>query len=558
MIPIDETWRAIAVLALATLGSEDVTCIAAGQLTHAGRIPLAAAIVGCLLGIYIGDLGLWLTGRIFGRWLPSSTPESFARLGAFLHNHGPAAIVAARFLPGSRLPLYVAAGSLGQRPWQFVIWSFIAAVLWTPLIVVLAAFFGESFARPLRSLIGTAWIAGLLAILIAYLLLRATRLVSTEIGRHRIHASLARLWRWEFWPTWLLYLPLVPWIVFLSVRHRGFTTITAANPSIPDGGFVGESKYQILKLLQSPHVIATELIPSAVPRLRLPRLREVIHENGWSFPIILKPDVGERGAGVDLIQNLDHAAHYLLKNPATALVQPYHPGPYEAGIFYYRFPNSPTGQIFSITDKCFSDLIGDGTSTIEQLIWRHPRYRMQVKTFLARHAKDANRVLAKGERFQLAFAGNHCQGTMFRDGAHLITPQLRRKIDEIARTCDGFFFGRFDVRYANVEKFKSGEEFSIIELNGVTSESTNIYDPDRSLVWAYQTLARQWALLFRIGEQNRQLGHACASSRELLRAIVLHWWPARRSLATLRPAKYLGRRDIPQATRNLAPLAHQP
>jgi hypothetical protein len=205
------------------------------------------------------------------------------------------------------------------------------------------------------------------------------------------------------------------------------------------------------------------------------------------------------------------------------LAQPYHPGPFEAGIFYYRHPHQPAGRIFSITDKKFSELTGNGRSTIEQLIWRHPRYRMQARTFLRRHASQLDRVLAAGERFTLVVAGNHCQGAMFCDGAHLITLALEQRIDQIARTFEGeFFFGRFDIRYTDASKLKAGEAFTIIELNGVTSESTNIYDPTKSLACAYRTLARQWRLLFAIGSENRKLGHTPTPWRILLDAILSH------------------------------------
>ena len=92
------------------------------------------------------------------------------------------------------------------------------------------------------------------------------------------------------------------------------------------------------------------------------------------------------------------------------------------------------------------------------------------------------RVLASGERFPLAMAGNHAQGTLFRNGAHLITPALEKRIDEIARAYPGFYIGRFDIRYTDVEAFKAGRDLAIVELNGATGESTNIYDPDGSSV----------------------------------------------------------------------------
>jgi len=336
-------------------------------------------------------------------------------------------------------------------------------------------------------------------------------------------ACISRIWRWEFWPMWLFYAPIVPWIAWLSVRYRGFTTITAANPGIPHGGFVGESKYQILSRLSGSNVIATELINPAPIHQQEQALREIIGRNRWQFPLILKPDIGQRGAGVKLVKSLDAAGAYFKDCALPVIVQPFHPGPYEAGIFYYRHPDESHGQIFSITDKHFSELTGDGVSTLEDVIWQHPRYRMQAGRFLKRHASERQRVLRTGERFPLVVAGNHCQGTMFRDGSHLITPELTAAIDRIARRFSGFYFGRFDVRYSDAEQLKAGTDFAIIELNGVTSESTNIYDPEGSLISAYRTLLRQWSLLFEIAAENRRRGERCSSLGAILRAVIQHY-----------------------------------
>jgi hypothetical protein len=185
-------------------------------------------------------------------------------------------------------------------------------------------------------------------------------------------------------------------------------------------------------------------------------------------------------------------------------------------------PGSPRGRIFSITDKQFPVVVGDGGSTIERLIWRHPRYRLQGDTFAARHREALTRVLDAGERFPLAIAGNHCQGTTFRDGAHLITPALECRVDDIARAYPGFFVGRFDVRYADVEAFMEGRDLAIVELNGVTAESTNIYDPAGSLWTAYRVLFRQWSIIFAIGAANRRAGAPVSSLRRVAGLVRAH------------------------------------
>ena len=123
----------------------------------------------------------------------------------------------------------------------------------------------------------------------------------------------------------------------------------------------------------------------------------------------------------------------------------------------------------------------------------------------------------------LAFAGNHCQGTQFRDGSHLITPALENAIDSIARHIPGFFIGRFDVRYPKREDLAAGRNLGIVEVNGATSESTNMYDPSWSLFSTYRTLFRQWLLLYQIGGANQRLGHAATSIPDLLRLVWSHY-----------------------------------
>jgi hypothetical protein len=255
------------------------------------------------------------------------------------------------------------------------------------------------------------------------------------------------------------------------------------------------------------------------------RTRQVldsIAKNGWRYPVIMKPDVGQRGVGVRLMSDAEAVRAYLAQWLTPVIVQPYHPGPFEAGIFYYRFPNWASGRILSITDKEFPIVVGNGTSTLSDLIWAHPRYRMQATMFLQRHADRAGDVVPAGETVRLAVAGNHAQGTVFRNGAHLITSALERRIDQIAQSYPGFFVGRFDVRYGDVDAFKAGRDLAIVELNGATAESTNIYDPRGSLFSAYRTLFRQWSIVFAIGAANRARGVAGSSLTRLAHLVYAH------------------------------------
>ena len=231
---------------------------------------------------------------------------------------------------------------------------------------------------------------------------------------------------------WLFYAPVAMWTAWLTIRHRGITAISAANPGMPDGGIVGESKFDIVSRLPEEWTIPAVAIEPGPVDSRMWQFVSRLTTKQWAFPLILKPDVGQRGVGVKLARSLDEARDYLARENGRVVVQPYHPGPFEAGVFYYRFPGEARGRILSITDKRFPFVTGDGESTLEELIWSDSRLRMQANRFLSRHAAQRDRILARGERLQLAIAGNHAQGTLFKDGRHLITPALEERIDQIA------------------------------------------------------------------------------------------------------------------------------
>ena len=176
-----------------------------------------------------------------------------------------------------------------------------------------------------------------------------------------------------------------------------------------------------------------------------------------------------------------------------------------------------------MTDQHFPVVRGDGVSTIEDLVWAHDRYRMQADVFLTRLGDRRREVPANGERIRLAIAGNHAQGTMFTDGRSLMTAALEARIDSIAQQFEGFFIGRFDVRYRNRAAFMAGHDLAIVELNGATAECTNIYDPESSLRSAYRQLFKQWSLVFMIGAANRQRGRKGSSIDRLLSLVRRHF-----------------------------------
>ena len=143
-------------------------------------------------------------------------------------------------------------------------------------------------------------------------------------------------------------------------------------------------------------------------------------------------------------------------------------------------------------------------------------------TFLARFAERLDEVPADGEPVPLVEIGNHCRGTVFRDGRALITAELETAIDELARGYDGFHFGRFDLRAPSLAALAAGGPFKVLELNGVTSEMAHVYEPGTSLLTAWRTLARQWRLAFTLAAANVARGARPTPLAELLALVARH------------------------------------
>jgi hypothetical protein len=241
-----------------------------------------------------------------------------------------------------------------------------------------------------------------------------------------------------------------------------------------------------------------------------------MRERRLDWPVVLKPDAGQRGSGVIIARDREAVERYLDAAEFDALVQEYAPGR-EFGVFYTRLPGEPRGKIFSVTEKRLPEIEGDGVHTVEQLILRDRRAVCMARTYLAAQAERLDEVPAAGETITLVQLGTHCRGAIFLDGGHVVTPELEQAIDEISKTYEGFWFGRYDIRVADPEDLKRGREFKVIELNGVTSESTNIYDPRFGLFEAWGILFRQWGLAFEIGRRNRERGVRPTSPAELIR-----------------------------------------
>jgi hypothetical protein len=369
-----------------------------------------------------------------------------------------------------------------------------------------------------QSLFFKVVVAGVLILVLMRLLLR----LSTTRGRRLLLSSWRRMRRWEFWPPYIFYPPVVGYVIWLMLKHRGATVFTAANPAIPGGGFIGESKAEILRELENSrgYLPQWELIEASLAvEDRIKQAKKFVVDHQLDFPIILKPDAGQRGSGVGVIKSEAELEAYLSRAKVDTLIQEYAAGE-EFGVFYYRYPDQPQGRIFAITEKRFPSVVGDGESTLERLILNDGRAICMARFLLKKHADRLWETPRAGQRVQLVEIGTHCRGAVFLDGGWVKTDELEAAIDRICRGYEGFYFGRFDIRATNLEDLKLGRNFKVIELNGVTSEATSIYDPKNSVFAAYRILFEQWRIAFEIGAQNRARGAKPTSARTLLKWMI--------------------------------------
>ncbi len=324
-----------------------------------------------------------------------------------------------------------------------------------------------------------------------------------------------RLTQWEYWPFEVIYLPIFVYWLWLSVKARSLFFFSAANPSIENGGMLGESKVKILDRIAAPLKPITLLVCPATEPVSL---RESLHRHAIGFPLIAKPDVGERGWKVEKLHNPAELAAYHAGMKAPYLIQEYVDYPVELGLFYYRFPGCTSGYISSVVIKAFLTLTGDGASTVRELIMQNDRARLQYPILQARYACLFDRVLPAGEALQLVPIGNHSRGTKFLNGNHLINEQLVRVFDRISGSIDGFYYGRYDIRCRSLAELYAGEGIKILELNGAGAEPAHIYDPSFSRREAYRVLFRHWSVLYRISRENYRSGVPYLSFAEGVRA----------------------------------------
>src|SRR6266480_1763973 len=216
---ITPTLFAATAIILLSFVSEDAATISSALSIFGGPISWPLGFAACFTGIWLGDLGLYSLARCAGknvlrsRWLArladsatiTRSEKTFARNSAF-------ALIASRFIPGTRLPTYLAAGLFAMPARRFALITAIGALLWISVFFALTKLLGSH---------AVVWFAAfqgkIAAIILTSLVLATVAGVgdpgSDDVfpaGASRDHRSrlqlpaVVRRWtHWEFWPAWL-------------------------------------------------------------------------------------------------------------------------------------------------------------------------------------------------------------------------------------------------------------------------------------------------------------------------------------------------------------------
>ncbi|MCB0661541.1 MAG: hypothetical protein KDC24_02280 [Saprospiraceae bacterium] len=310
------------------------------------------------------------------------------------------------------------------------------------------------------------------------------------------------LTNWEYWPWYIANIPVFGFVLWFAFKARKLFFFSAVNPAIETGGVLGESKIDILSAIPAAYVPLTLFFK------RETSFEAVIQEmgkNNLEFPVVAKPNVGERGFLVSKIESSATLKNYMEENKVDFLIQEFVPGPLEMSILHYLPPGQQKGKTTSICIKNFLEVTGDGVSNVRSLMLQNPRAKLQVERFESEFPDVLFEIPPKGKSVLLEPIGNHCRGTTFLSGNHLIDNAVTAVFDDVMAQMKDIHYGRFDLRCTTVEALRQGQ-FKVMEFNGIAAEPAHIYDPSIPVSKKYRIIYEHWRFIYDLYLQQKARG----------------------------------------------------
>ncbi len=502
-------WILVLIIILCTFVAEDPTCLAAGLLAAEGIIGFWWAALACTVGIFIGDMVLYSLGRWLGRGALRRAPlkwivkehEIDRMAGWFGSPRGLLVIVSSRFIPASRVPTFVTAGILRLGLPRLSLLLFVAALVWTPVLMLLGSTLGPPFMEQFpRYKQYAAWIVlGLFAFI--WFFTHWVVPAMTWRGRREIVMKVRGLMQPSLWPGWILYLPVRLGIILLSLRHRRLTAFASANPALGRvGGFIGDSKSLLLRPFQRD----SRCCPTLALSLEDPKEERIKEAAAFAachgFPVVFKPEVAEDGAGLRFVHTQEQLERLVSSAKEDFLLQKFVPG-FEFEVVWRRNPGKDDGRIMAIVQKRDVTVRGDGEQTLEELIWLDEVAVSRANLFLRCHARDLNRVIPAGQKVTLNLTGSYGHGARCLHRHDLITVELDTAMTAFAKRFPGLHFARFDLRAVSIEDLKAGR-FVVTEVGGCCHVSSLLRDESLRFARSYAAVWGQLRACLDAGAYN--------------------------------------------------------
>lgn len=320
----------------------------------------------------------------------------------------------------------------------------------------------------------------------------------------------------EYWPPHIFYFPIIVKLLWVAIKRRRIFFFANLNSKIPYGGLFGESKSEILSLFPERYLPKQIILP---PKAELKTIDTQRIQTGLGFPLVAKPDVGERGEGIIILNNHYEFQQFFAQEKEGYILQEYINEPIELGVFVAREKaDGRRFRVLSITGKEFMSLNGDGIHNLNQLLQKDISYFRQIKRLQA-EGFDLASIPTAGEIITFPKIGNHRLGTKFLNFNHLLGPQIDEVFSTLLTDVEGIDYGRFDIKASSLNDLLIHGRFKIMEFNGVSSEAGVVYDP--SLFWLKGLAIANAHInqLIKLSEQFEALGRKPASDGEILKVL---------------------------------------
>ncbi len=311
-----------------------------------------------------------------------------------------------------------------------------------------------------------------------------------------------RLLNWERWNFFVLYAPISPVWLWYCLRSGSLWFFSSSNPTITFGGFEGEGKKEMYDQLPENLIPLTIYIRHDLP---FSEVKKQVEAAGFTYPFIVKPDVGMKGILFRKIDTEEQLQKYHEHIPVEYIIQVLVDWPVEVSVFYYRHPSQAKGTVSGFIHKELLHVVGDGQSTLQQLVENHPRAKFRLEEMKHRHGHRFQELIPEQEIFFLSHAGNHNRGAQFTNLHNEINEKMHELFDELSHQTR-FYYGRYDIKTTSIEDLKQGKNISILEFNGCGAEPNHIYDCGMPLWKAYATLLKHWKALYQISRYNHKNG----------------------------------------------------